>query len=300
MRLQTSCLPARCALALLVTLSPCHPVTLSSARADAFDHYVNPSLAKVLAGKNAREVKQLTPVEVVDHDRVLPRIPSAFLIVRTNGGRHAKLLVQAGKQKIDAARAVPILSVERFVTYKEGEEQTVLASGKSQSLYAGFRFSLDLGQVVPEAVGGDLRFVVDGDKVYAEPVGKAKLYLVTKHDPGVEPKKGAKFVMGDKLRPEHFGGTFRLHDDGRRSGKLILKVDDDKRVSGSYYSDKDGAKYEVSGRLGTPPHAIEFTIKLPRTEQTFKGMLFTGDGKAMAGTSRLADREAAFYATRQE
>jgi hypothetical protein len=27
-------------------------------------------------------------------------------------------------------------------------------------------------------------------------------------------------------------------------------------------------------------------------------MLFTGDAKALAGTSRIADREAAFYATR--
>ena len=28
--------------------------------------------------------------------------------------------------------------------------------------------------------------------------------------------------------------------------------------------------------------------------------MFTGDGKALAGTSRLADREAAFYAMREE
>jgi hypothetical protein len=29
-------------------------------------------------------------------------------------------------------------------------------------------------------------------------------------------------------------------------------------------------------------------------------MLFTGTGKAIAGTSRMADRDAAFYATREE
>jgi hypothetical protein len=154
--------------------------------------------------------------------------------------------------------------------------------------------------VVPEAVGGDLRFVAEGDKVYAEPVGKAKLYVVTRHDPAVEPRKGAKFVMGDKFEARYFNGTFRLHDDGRRSGKLVLKVDDDRRVTGSYYSDKDGRKYEVTGKVGTPLYAIEFTIRFPRTEQTFKGMLFTGDGRAIAGTSRLTDRETAFYATREE
>src|SRR5262245_60183892 len=101
-------------IALLVAFSPC--------RADAFDHYLNPTLAKLLEGKNVKEVKKLAPADILDHDRVLPRTPSAFLVVRTNGGRYAKLLVQAGKQKIDAERAVPILSIERFVTYKEGEE----------------------------------------------------------------------------------------------------------------------------------------------------------------------------------
>ncbi|MFO0929831.1 MAG: hypothetical protein U0736_22870 [Gemmataceae bacterium] len=273
----------------------------SVVRADAFDPYTNPVLTRLIGGKNVQETKRLTPAQIVDSDRVLPRIPSAFLVVRTNGNRLAKLLVQAAKQKVDAERAVPILSIERFVTYKEGEEQTVLASGANQSLYAGFRFSLDLGQVVPEAVGGDLRFVVDGDKVYVEPVGQARLYLVTKHDPAVEPKKAGKFVMGEKFEPRYFTGAFRLHDDGRRSGRLVLKVDADGRdVTGWYYSDKDGQKYEVRGKVGSPAHAIEFTVKFPRTEQSFRGMLFTGDGKAMAGTSRMIDREAAFYAVREE
>ncbi len=271
----------------------------SVASADAFDNYNNRTLAKLVDGKHVQEIKQLTPNTILEHDRVLPGLPSAFLIVRTNGGRYAKLLVQPGKQKLDAERSLPILSIERFVTFKEGEEQTRLASGSNQSLYAGFRFSLDLGQVVPEELGGDLRFVVEGDKIYTEPVGKAKLYIVTKHDPTVEPRKGGRFVMGPTFKPEYFNGTFQLHDDGRRSGKLVLKVEEDNRVSGSYYSDKDGQKYEVHGKIGSPGHLIEFTIKFPRSEQTFRGMLFTGDGKAIAGTSRLAERESAFYATRQ-
>ncbi|MFO0846647.1 MAG: hypothetical protein U0797_30480 [Gemmataceae bacterium] len=296
MRTSTTAL-GRCGLlALLVTLSS---AATSSARGDVFDHYNNPALARLTEGKNARELKRLTPSDVVEHDRVLPGHTSAFLVVRTNGGRLAKLLVQAGKQKIDAERAVPILSIERFVTFKEGEVQTRLATGANQSLYAGFRFSLDLGQVVPEALGGDLRFVVEGDKVYAEPVGKARLYVVTQHDPSTAPRKGGKFVMGSRFSADYFNGTFRLHDDGRRSGKLVLKVDEERRVSGAYYSDKDGQRYEVTGKVGSPPHAVEFTVKLPRTEQTFRGMLFTGDGRAIAGTSKLADRESAFYATRE-
>lgn len=272
---------------------------LPAARADEFDHYVNPTLDKLVRGKDVAEVKRLTPALILDHDRVLPRRSSAFLVVRTNGGRLAKLLVHPGKQKV-ADKALPVLSIEEFVTYKEGEERQVLAGGKNLSLYDGFRFSLDLGQVVPEEVGGDLRFVVEGDKAYAEPVGKAKLWVVTRHDPAVVPKKQGKFVMGEKFDPKYIAGTYRLFDDGRRSGKLVLAVDGDGDVTGSYYSDKDGTKYEVKGKVGEPKHGVEFAVMLPRTEQVFKGMLFTGDGKALAGTSRLERRETAFYAVREE
>jgi hypothetical protein len=270
------------------------------AGADVFDYYTNPVLDKMIENKSVKEVKQLTPNDIIDHDRVLPGIPSAFLIVRTKGDRLAKLLVQAARQRVDAEKSVPILYIERYITYKEGEEQTRYAEGKNLSLFAGFRLGLDLGQIVPEALGGDLRFVVDGNKVHVEPVGKAKLYLVTKHDPAVIPKKAGKFVMGEKFDPKYFSGTFRLHDDGRRSGKLVLKVEDDGAVTGSYYSDKDGQKYDVQGKIGHPQHSIEFRIKFPRSEQLFKGMLFTGNGKAIAGTSRLVERDAGFYAVRVE
>src|SRR5262249_19330634 len=194
----------------------------------------------------------------VEYDGVMKGLPSAFRVVRTNGIRYAKLLVQAGRQKVDAERSIPVLLVNRFVTYKEGEECAVLADGKGVSLYKGFRLSLDLGQVVPEEVGGDLRFVVDGEKIFTQPVGKARLYLVTKALPEAAPKKGAKFVLGEKFEARYFNGTLKLYDDGRRSGTLTLKVDKDGGVTGSYYSDKDGSKYEVKGKVGTPIHAIEF------------------------------------------
>jgi hypothetical protein len=77
-------------------------------------------------------------------------------------------------------------------------------------------------------------------------------------------------------------------------------VDDDGIISGAYYSDKDGQKYEVHGRVGTPQHSVQFTVKFPRSEQTFQGWLFTGDGQVLSGSSRLAEREAGFYARRVE
>src|SRR5262249_46850077 len=153
--------------------------------------------------KNVKELRQLTPNDIVDHDQVLTGIPSAFLVVRTNGGRYAKLLVQAARQKI-GKRSVPILFVERYLTYKEGEERAILASGKNLSLVPDFRVSLDLGQIVPKELQGDLRFVVDGDKITTVPVGKARLFLVTKALADVIPKKGKKFVMGPKFEATYF------------------------------------------------------------------------------------------------
>jgi hypothetical protein len=270
------------------------------ARADAFDRYDNAILGKVPTAEGVQEVKRVTPSLLADHVGILGDSKGAFLVVMSNEGRRSKLLVEAARQKLDAEHRVPILLVDRFVTYKEGTEQTVLASGQNVSLFPGFHFSLDLGQVVPESLGGDLRFVADGDKVYAEPVGKAKVYLVTKPLPEAAPKKVSKLVVGDTFETRYYNGTYRLYDDGRRSGKLVLKVENGGEVSGSFYSDKDGEKYDVTGKIGTPINTIQFTIKFPRTEETFQGWLFTGDARALTGYSRIVDHEQGFYAVRLE
>jgi len=123
---------------------------------------------------------------------------------------------------------------------------------------------------------------------------------VTRSLAEAEPKKAEKAVIGAKFEPRYFNGTYKLHDDGRRSGTLTLQVAADGEVTGSYYSDKDGQKYEVTGKVGTPRHSIQFSIRFPRSVQTFQGWLFTGDGKVLTGSSRLQEREAGFYAVRVE
>ena len=275
-------------------------IATTTTRADSFDHYTNPLLAKVAESKSAEKIAQLTPEAMVDNSRVLPGITGTFVVVRTNEGRWTKLLVQAARHKVDAEKSVPIVLVERFVTYKEGEERAVLARGENVRIFHDFRMNLDIGQIVPANLGGDLRFVADGDKVHLEPVGKAQLYLVTKHLPEATPAKTAKVVVGEKFEPRYFNGVYKLYDDGRRSGTLHLKVGDNNFVTGHYYSDKDGAKYDVEGKVGNPNHNINFSIIFPRTIQQYAGAMFTGDGKAIAGFSRLQERETGFYAVRVE
>jgi hypothetical protein len=268
--------------------------------ADVIDYYLNPSLARVVESKDTREVKELTPGLLLDNDRTLSGHTAAFLIVKTNEGRYAKLLARPARQKTRDGKTLPMLLIDRYLTYKEDEEQTVQAEGRNLSLYPGFRLSLDLGQVVPAELGGDLRFVVEGSKITTQPVGKARLYVVTKPPADVQPRKRPKLVVGETFRTSYFNGTYKLHDDGRRSGKLVLSVAEDGTVSGAYYSDRDGQKYPLHGRIGAPQHSIQFTVKYPRSEQTFQGWLFTGDGQALAGSSRAGERETGFYAERIE
>ena len=275
-------------------------VFTSAVRADSFDHYTNALLAQIASSNNAEKVKQVSPEQMVDNARALPGITACMIVVKTNDGRWAKLLVQPARQKISVDESLPIVLVERFTTYRDGEEKTIQAQGQNVRLFHGFRFHLDLGQVVPEKLGGDLRLTVDGDKIFLEPLAKAELYLVTKHLPEATPKKSPKMVIGATWEPRFFNGTYKLFDDGRRSGELKLKVDEQGDVSGFFYSDKDGQKYEVDGKVATPNHLIKFKITFPRTIQFFQGFAFTGDGRAIAGFSTLQERDTGFYALRQD
>jgi hypothetical protein len=276
-------------------------------RADAFDQYINTILEKVDKADGAKEIKQLTPEMILDNNRVIPDTTSAMIVVQTNEGRLAKVLVQAARKRLNDEKKtqVDILLIERYATYKAGTERAVTVQGQNVYLFDGFQFSLDLGQVVPPTLTPDLRFVArekdEKSEIYLETVGNAKMWLLTKPLPeAAPPKKGEKFVIGDVFEPKYFGGKFKLYDDGRRSGTLELEVDDEGNVGGHFFSDKDGERYKVTGKVLQPKHTIQFAVKFPRTEQVFRGWMFTGTGLAITGWSKLQDREAGFYATRVE
>jgi hypothetical protein len=276
-------------------------LTPALASADAFDLYFNKLLAKMPEAKTVEKVTKLTPELMVQHQRALPGITATFIVVKTNDNRFVKLLVQPARQKISETESAPIILLERYVTFREGEERTVHASGKNVRLFGDFRFNLDIGQVVPKNVSADLRVGVDKDEPYLEPVGKAEMYLVTKHFPEANPPKTGKLVVGEKFDMRYFNGSYKVYDDGRRTGVMTIKVADNGVVTGHYFSDKDGQKYDLDGRVNKDAkQMIEFLISYPRVSQNFTGYLFTGDGRAMTGFSRLEGRETGFYALRIE
>lgn len=269
--------------------------------ADTFDHYFNKLLAKIPEAKTVEKVAKLTPKVMIKHNRALPDVTATFIVVKTNDNRYAKLLVRPAEQVISEKETRPIIVLDRYVTFREGEERTVHAAGQGVRLFDDFRFSLDLGQVVPKDVAADLRVGVDENGPFLEPVGKAEIYVVTKHFPEANPPKTGKLVVGEKFEPRYFNGAYKIYDDGRRSGTMHLKVAENNLVTGHYFSDKDGQKYEIDGRINKDAkNMIEFLITYPRVSQSFTGYLFTGDARAITGFSRLENRETGFYATRIE
>lgn len=276
-------------------------VLSSSIHADEFDYYQNPTLQKMLEEDGfVRESSRIGLKDIADLDFNLQGSQAGFILVKTNGGRTAKVLVQFAKQKIDNEKSAPMAVLERFITFREGTERTVQATGQNVALFNGFRFSLDLGQIVPGELQADLEYGIDEKGPFIKSVGSTKLFQVKKRHPEAKPDvKINAPAVGPVFDTKYFNGNYQLHDDGRRSGKLTILVDNSGDVSGAFYSDKDGQKYDIRGKVGAPSHAIQFVIKFPRIEQVFQGFLFTGDAKAIAGSSRMIDRESAFYAIRE-
>lgn len=276
--------------ALMIALTAC-----SAAQADAFDRYTNAILSKVPGAEGVKEIPRLTPQLVSENAKLIPNSAAAFVVMRTNGGVNSRLLVQFARQKTEAG-TLPITLIDRFVTYKATD--ALQASGANLHLYKSFQLNLDLGQIVPDEVGGDLRLGMEGDQPFLEPIGKAKMYLLTKNLPGTEVKKTSRPEVGQAFEPRFFNGTYRLFDDGRRVAKVTLKVGTDGGVSGEYVSEQSGRNYEVYGKILTPKHLIQFTVKFPQSEQVFQGWMFTQGGAAIAGSTKLQEREFGFYAIR--
>lgn len=275
-------------------------VWAADARGDVFDRYTNPILGKAPEAEGVQEIKKLTADLIDKHGRLLPNTNAALLLVKTNGGMNCKLAVQAARRK-KTDGTVPMALIDRYVCYKPGQERAIQAAGANLNLFDGFILNLEIGQVVPAEIGGDVRFVAEGDHGYLEPVGQARFYLITRHLPGTEPRKGEKPAVGDSFEAAYFNGTYKLADDGRRSAVIKLKVDEQGDVTGEYISDETGRKYEIAGKVSpTAKHHIQFTVKFPNSTQHFQGYMFTKDARAICGVCKMQEQEFGFYAIRAE
>jgi hypothetical protein len=254
-------------------------------------------LGKVASSTDAAQVERIALSDLTKAKPVLPNENGCFVVVRTDDGNWAKLVLRYSFRK-HAGGEVPLVLVQRFQCLRPGTESGRLAAGKDVYLFDGFRFNLDIGQVVPDGGGGDIEFRREGASGgFLQPVGKAKLYLVNK--PLVEAPGGQNGPSAGPVVAEDFTGKFHLVANGKWSGQLTLKVTKSGDVSGSYVSDQTGADYPVKGFVARPTHHIKFTIELPMARQEFDGRLWTQGKNALAGTMSLGGSEFGFVAVRE-
>jgi hypothetical protein len=268
----------------------------SVAFADDFDLYTNSVLAKVSASDNATQIERLLVTDLLKTKPVLGRENGCFIIVRTDEGNWAKLVMTLSFRK-HAEGEVPLVVLQRFQCMRPGTENGRLAAGKDVYLFDGFQFNLDVGQIVPAGGGGDIVFQREGSAGFLRPLGTAKMYLV--HKPLVESSAAsAASPSAGPVVADDFAGKFHLVASGKWSGQLTLTVSSAGEVSGSYISDQTGADYPVKGFVSRPTHHVKFTVELPMAQQEFDGFLWTQGKNAIAGTMTLAGNTFGFIAIR--
>ncbi|HEV3168648.1 MAG TPA: biopolymer transporter ExbD [Isosphaeraceae bacterium] len=272
------------------------------ARADEFDSLEGQALASVPDRKGATPHARLTLAELGNLPPVLRGTRSGLVVVRTEQGNLARLLMVPAFRKPPGGQGepIPVISVERFATYEAGKATTRPARGVDLLLFDGFQLDLDSGQVVPDGQGGDLQFLATGEggpRVVA--LKGTTMYTLTDSPvplattlPG--PSAGRAVLPGD------FAGRYRLFANGNTSGTLELSVDAKGAVTGQFRSDLNGAFYPVSGQVATDvPQKVTFRVTYPRSTNDFEGYLWTDGKGAMAGTVVMVEHPHGFFAIRE-
>ncbi len=273
-------------------------------RGDEFSRLLGPRLFNVPRRPDARGQSRLSIRALDALPEVLRGERAALVIVTTDEGNMAKLLLSAGfrKRTGDGGKEIlaPVLIVDRFETIDAGDRISWKARGREIILFEGFQFDLDSGQVVPEGFGGDIRLSIsEADGLELSAVGANKLYTFEKPLP-VAPTSPGRPSTGRAVLPTDFNGRYSLMANGQMSGTLDLSVDPNGMVSGQFRSDRNGAVYPMTGKVAADlSRKIEFTIQFPRSQQVYEGLLWTEGKNAFAGTVQILDHPFSFFAIRE-
>ena len=137
----------------------------AASRGDEFGRLEGPLFFDLIGRPDAHAHPSLTVRELEALPVVLRDERTAFVIVKTDQGNLAKMLVSPGLRKLKPSEKdgplVPVLILERFETIDAGDRRSFKARGKELMLFDGFQFDLDAGQVVPEGLGGDIVFLTE-------------------------------------------------------------------------------------------------------------------------------------------
>ncbi len=192
--------------------------------------------------------------------------------------------------------------LDRYATYDAGDRKSFKSRGRDVTLFAGFWFDLDTGQVVPEGFGGDIRFAGQGKEgPRLSAIGSNRLlYTLEKPLPVPSPAPGRP-SSGRAVQPADFAGRYDLIANGQWTGRLELAIDPSGTVSGTYRSDRIGTAYPVAGKVAPDvPEKIAFSIRFPRgTQQFYEGVLWSEGKNVIAGTLTILERPFSFIAIRE-
>ncbi len=192
------------------------------ARGDEFSRIAGPFVPELMRRSDVRGRASLTIGELESLPEVLPRVRPAFLIVKTDEGNLAKLLVspslRKGKPGAKPSPLVPVLVVERFETLEATSYWSFKAHGKEIVLFGEFPFDLDSGQVVPEGMGGDIMFTsAGGNGSRLAALGESR---ISTFDRSVIPPAAApgRPSSGRVVEAGDFTGSYHLIANGQWSG----------------------------------------------------------------------------------
>jgi len=260
---------------------------------DVFDRHTSKWLRKGIA-----EQEPLASLALKDAGRLTTLsadISSPCIVIQSNDGNITKALVAWGYRRSDDG-LIPVLLIERFVTYRSNRGDAAAAAGENVMLFPGFRFNFDIGQVVPAEQGGDVRFNPQGE---LHPIGSAKLYTLNGSQLPPSQKK-PDTGKHDGVHSADFAGTWNISVDGRWDGELELTADDNRTLRGQYTSAKSKSTYRVTGRIAALPHHVKLVIHLDNAQQSIDAFLFTREKSVMAGYSTLAGRQFGFLGRREK
>jgi biopolymer transport protein ExbD len=274
-------------------------------QADEFGRFLGPPLFDVPTRADAHGQTRLSVRALEALPEVIRGERSALVVVTTDQGNMAKLLISSGFRKRlgDGGKETlaPVLILDRFETIDGGDRISWKARGRDTVLFGGFAFDLDTGQVVPEGFGGDIGLKAGGgaDGPELTALGTNKLYTLEKPLPPAPVSPGHPST-GRAVLPTDFSGRYSLMANGQMSGTLDLSIDPDGMVSGQFRSDRKGSVYPVTGKVAADlSRKIEFTIQFPRSQQLYEGLLWTQDKNAFAGTVQILDHPYSFFAVRE-
>lgn len=264
---------------------------------DAYDEHTADILKQAIdgvEGKSSINQSEAYKLKMLSRD-----LESPCLVITTKSGNISKMLVSWGFRRMTGTdKPIPVIMLDRFVTYERGKGDSTLTNGKNVMLFPGFEFDLDLGQIVPDGFDSDLKVSADGvlstvTTARIFPLNGSQIPLSETPTPTTKPKP-----QTDAILPEDFEGTWKVDGDGRWRGEWNLTVTEDGTVQGKFHSDDTQASYPIVGQIGPQPNQAKFQVTFNNTVQLVDVYLWTKDKSALAGSFTMTGRKFGVYAAR--